>query len=103
MNPKLKILRSLLQTAINDIDSGNSNENDDEINAAIDTLSILNNGIKRYSKRYICDNILHCSESCFNLYLSMGIIPNGYKEIGFKELRWSLKDLDKAIKYRKKI
>ena len=102
MNAKLKILRQLLQKTIDDIDAGNSKDDDESINAAIDVLSTLNNGIKRYSKRYLCDKVLHCSESCFNTYLSMGLIPDGYKEIGFKELRWSIKDMDKALEYRRK-
>lgn len=101
MNVRLKILKALLEKVIQDIDSGNTTDDDEMINKAIDSLSILNNGIQRYSKRYLCDKILHCSESCFNTYLSIGIIPPGYKEIGFKELRWSIKDMEKAIEYRK--
>ena len=102
MNAKLKILRQLLQKTIDDIDAGNSKDDDESINAAIDAISTLNNGIQRYSKRYLCDKVLHCSESCFNTYLAMGLIPDGYKEIGFKELRWSIKDMDKALEYRQK-
>lgn len=101
MNVKLKALRQLLQKMIDDIDAGNSKDDDETLDTAIDVISKLNNGIPRYSKRYLCDNILHCSESCFNTYLSMKIIPPGYKEIGFKELRWSIKDMDKALEYRK--
>lgn len=101
MNAKLKILKQLLYKTIDDIDAGHTNDDDETINAAIDAISILNNGVPRYSKRYLSDNILHCSESCFNTYLSMGIIPPGHKEIGFKELRWSIKDMDKALEYRK--
>lgn len=102
MNAKLKLLRQLLQKMIDDIDAGNSKDDDESINAAIDAISLLNNGIQRYSKRYLCDKVLHCSESCFNTYLSMGLIPPGYKEVGFKELRWSIKDMDAALKYRQK-
>lgn len=102
MNAKLKILRGLLQKTIDNIDAGNSKDDDESINAAIDAISTLNNGIQRYSKRYLCDKVLHCSESCFNTYLAMGLIPDGYKEIGFKELRWSIKDMDKALEYRQK-
>lgn len=102
MNAKLKILRQLLQKTIDDIDAGNSKDDDESINAAIDAISTLNNGIQRYSKRYLCDKVLHCSESCFNTYLAMGLIPDGYKEIGFKELRWSIKDMNKALEYRQK-
>lgn len=100
MNAKLILLKKMLQKAIDDIDAGNSTDDDELINAAIDSVSTLNNGIRRYSKRYLCDNVLHCSESCFNTYLSMGLIPPGYKEIGFKELRWSKADMKDAIKYR---
>lgn len=102
MNAKIKIIRQLLVKVIDDIDNGNYNRTDDEINAAIDSLSILNYGIKRYSKRWLCDNILHCSESCFNHYLSIGIIPEGNKiGIGFKEKCWSINDMRAAIEYRK--
>jgi hypothetical protein len=100
-NKLLELLKTQLLKIVNDIDSGNCNLSDEELETAIDNLSILNKGIRRYSKRYLCDNILHCSESCFNTYLTMGITPPGYKEIGFKELRWSIKDLDKALEYRK--
>jgi len=101
MNNLLQLLKQQLLKIVDDIDSGNCNLSDDELNEAIDKLSILNNGIRRYSKRYLCDNILHCSESCFNTYLSMGLIPPGFKEIGFKELRWSIRDMKEAIEYRK--
>ncbi|MBO6075273.1 MAG: hypothetical protein J6P74_09115 [Paludibacteraceae bacterium] len=101
MNTKLKLLRDLMARIIEDIDAGNSSENEAEIDAAIDMLSTLNHGIKRYSKRWLCDNVLHCSESTFNNYLSMGIIPKGQPAVGFKELSWSIKDMDAAIAYRK--
>ena len=100
MNTKLKLLRDLMAHIVEDIDSGNSTENEAEIDAAIDMLSTLNHGIKRYSKRWLCDNILHCSESTFNNYLALGIIPKGKPAVGFKELSWSIKDMDDAIAYR---
>lgn len=102
MNTKIKLIRQLLAKTIDDIDNGNYDRSDDEINAAIDSLSLLNYGVKRYSKRWLCDNILHCSESCFNHYLSIGIIPDGDKVgIGFKEKSWSINDMKQAIEYRK--
>ena len=101
MNTKLKLLRDLMAHVIEDIDAGNSTENEAEIDAAIDMLSTLNHGIKRYSKRWLCDNVLHCSESTFNNYLSLGIIPKGKPAVGFKELSWSIKDMDDALTYRK--
>lgn len=96
MNVKLKILRKVLEEAINNIDAGNSNHSDDELDDIISSLTKLNRGIKRISKREACERILHCSPSTFDNYIKLGLIPRGHKEYGFKELNWSEKDFDKA-------
>lgn len=93
---KLKILRKVLEEAINNIDAGNSNHSDDELDDIISSLTKLNRGIKRISKREACERILHCSPSTFDNYIKLGLIPRGHKEYGFKELNWSEKDFDKA-------
>lgn len=85
MNAKVKVLRNVLQSVIDDIDNGKYNRVDVEIDVAIEILSLLNLGIKRYSKRYLCDNVLHCSESCFNNYLTLGIISAGEKIVDENE------------------
>ena len=79
MNAKVKVLRNVLQSVIDDIEDGKYDKIDAEIDTTIEVLSLLNLGIKRYSKRYLCDNVLHCSESCFNNYLVLDIIPAGEK------------------------
>lgn len=86
MNVKIRLLRGLLEEAINNIDAGNSNHTEEELNAIIDDLTKLNRGIKRISKTYACEKILHCSPSTFDTYVKLGIIPPGHKEVGFKEL-----------------
>lgn len=96
INVKLKILRKVLEEAINNIDAGNSNHSDDELDDIISSLTKLNRGIKRISKREACERILHCSPSSFDNYIKLGLIPRGHKEYGFKELNWSEKDFDKA-------
>lgn len=96
MNVKLKILRKILEEAINNIDAGNSNHSDDELDDIISSLTKLNRGIKRISKREACERILHCSPSTFDNYIKLGLIPRGHKEYGFKELNWNEKDFDKA-------
>lgn len=106
-NVKLKILRKVLEEAINNIDAGNSNHSDDELDDIISSLTKLNRGIKRISKREACERILHCSPSTFDNYIKLGLIPRGHKDYGFKELSWSEKDFDKATlarikKYRDK-
>ena len=96
INVKLKILRKVLEEAINNIDAGNSNHSNDELDDIISSLTKLNRGIKRISKREACERILHCSPSTFDNYIKLGLIPRGHKEYGFKELNWSEKDFDKA-------
>lgn len=76
------------------IDAGNSNLNEEEMEELVKTLSVLNKGVKRISKAYACEYILHCSPVTFDNYVRAGIISKGKKEIGFNELSWSLKDFD---------
>lgn len=40
------------------------------------------------SKAYICDEVLHVSQSTFNQWLAMGWMPEGRQEKGWKEKRW---------------
>lgn len=91
INVKIRILRGLLEEAINNIDAGNSNHTEEELSEIIDDLTKLNRGIKRISKTYACEKILHCSPSTFDTYVKLGIIPPGHKE-----LSWSEKDFDEA-------
>lgn len=97
---KLNILKRLLQESIDNIDAGNSNFSEEELNNIIKDITKLNRGIKRISKREACERILHCSPSTFDNYLKLGLIPKGNKEYGFKELSWSEKDFDEAVMYR---
>lgn len=100
INSRLRVLRSLLEECINNIDAGNSNHSEEELDSIIKDLTKLNRGIKRISKREACERILHCSQSTFDNYLKIGLIPPGNKEYGFKELSWSEKDFDEATLYR---
>lgn len=100
INIKLRILKGLLEECINNIDAGNSNHSEEELDSIIKNLTKLNRGIKRISKREACERILHCSPSTFDNYLKIGLIPPGHKEYGFKELSWSEKDFDEATLYR---
>lgn len=72
MNVKLKLLRKVLEEAIANIDAGNSNHSDDELDDIISSLTKLNRGIKRISKREACERILHCSPSSFDNYIKLG-------------------------------
>lgn len=100
LSPRLRIIRNLLEEAIKNIDAGNSNNSEEELDCIVKDLTKLNRGIKRISKREACERILHCSASTFDNYLKLGLIPHGHKTYGFKELSWSEKDFDEATMYR---
>lgn len=100
INRRLRIIKELLEEIIKNIDAGNSNSNEEQLECIIKDLTKLNRGIKRISKREACERILHCSLSTFDNYLKLGLIPPGHKEYGFKELSWSEKDFDEATLYR---
>ena len=100
INARLRILKKLLEESINNIDAGNSNHNEKELDAIIKDLTKLNRGIKRISKREACEKILKCSPSTFDNYIKIGLISKGHKEAGFKELSWSERDFDEATMYR---
>lgn len=85
-NCLLDVVKNQLQNAISNIDAGNSNLNEEEMEELVKTLSVLNKGVKRISKAYACEHILHCSTATFDNYVRAGIIPKGKKEIGFNEL-----------------
>lgn len=107
MKLKLQVLKSLLLETIANIDAGNSNRSEEELEEIIQVLTKLNRGIHRISKAYACEHILYCSSSTFDNYIKLGIIPKGRKEYGFKELSWRESDFDEATmlkvrKYRNK-
>lgn len=93
----IELIRNQLVKIIEDIDAGNSNLTEDEALAAMKCL-------KRYSRR---DEVISKVESCEYLGISRskfdslvrdGLIPNGTKHKGFKELSWTRRDLDKYVK-----
>lgn len=92
----LKVIRRLLQKIIDDIDAGNSNINEEDSIKIVKVLSEYtrkDNGISKYAA---CE-YLNMSRATFDNYVREGKIPRGKHEIGFKELRWYKKDLDKFI------
>lgn len=78
-NCLLDAVKNQLQNAISNIDAGNSNLNEEEMEELVKTLSVLNKGVKRISKAYACEHILHCSPATFDNYVRAGIIPKGRK------------------------
>lgn len=97
----LKVIRELLLKIVNNIDVGNSNLTEDEALQAISYLKELTNKEKRLSK---CEayRYLNVSRATFDNYVREGKLPKGQKQAGFKELSWSYKDLNNAIKRLRK-
>lgn len=60
INYRLRVLKGLLEECISNIDAGNSNHSEEELDTIIKDLTKLNRGIKRISKREACECILHC-------------------------------------------
>ena len=87
----LNIIKTLLQQFVNDIDSGNTNINEQEQLEIINLLQKINQ--KELSKIESADYI-GVSRATFDNYVSNGYIPKGKKRLGFKELSWNKKDLD---------
>ena len=93
----LKIIRNLLLRIVDDIDAGNSNICEEDAIEIIDGLRRFTDKEKRLSKYAACE-YLNVSRATFDNYVREGKLPRGNHEIGFKELSWSKKDLDEAIK-----
>ena len=90
----LQLIKSIFQQFINDIDSGNTNINQDQQEELLSLLLQFNQ--KEYSKIEASDYI-GVSRATFDNYISKGFIPKGKKRQGFKELSWKKSDLDKFL------
>ena len=96
----LKVIKSLLERIINDIDCGNSNITEDEAMDIIKIIKSYTDKTQRLSKYQACQK-LNVSRATFDNLVREGIIPRGEKVVGFKELFWKEKTLDEVIKSRR--
>lgn len=94
MNTFTKLIRDLLVSKIEAIDAGNSNIDEESAIAILKAVGDTTDMTKKVSKYKACQ-ILHISRATFDNYIREGKIPKGEHEIGFKELRWSMYDLNK--------
>lgn len=96
----IEVIKRYLLKIVDDIDTGNSNINDEEALELVDTLKRLTDKESRISKYEAC-KYLNISRATFDNYVREGKLPKGKKVAGFKELSYSKKDLDEFIrKYR---
>lgn len=96
----IKLLRKYLVNLIEDIDADNTNITEEEAIKLCGIVKEVTRKDERMSK-YKAYTYLNVSRATFDNYVAQGLLPKGTKEIGYKELSWYKKDLDKFIKDRK--
>ena len=94
MNTFTKLIKDLLVEKIEALDTGNSNIDEESALTIINAINSSTDMNKRVSKYKACQ-ILHISRATFDNYVREGKLPKGTHEQGFKELSWSLYDLNK--------
>jgi predicted DNA-binding transcriptional regulator AlpA len=92
----LRVIREKLLQIINDIDAGNSNISEEEAVEIAKVIQSYTDKTQKMSKYKACQ-YLNISRATFDNYVREGLLPRGKKEIGFKELFWTEKDLDAFI------
>lgn len=92
----LNVIKNLLIQIINNIDTGNSNINEEDEKHIIDCLRKYTHKDEGMSKYSACQ-YLNVSRAKFDNMVKDGLLPEGKKVIGFKEKRWYKRDLDKII------
>ena len=93
----LQTIRKLLVSIIEDIDSGNSNADEEELLEIAKVLRTVTRKDIPMSK-YQAYTYLNISRATFDNLVREGKIPRGKKMAGFKELCWYKKDLKKLLK-----
>ena len=93
MGVLLKSIRKILVELIDRIDSGECATTDEQERMFLDLCTMIADKERRVSKYEAC-RYLNMSRAKFDRYVSEGRIPHGRKSPGFKELSWSLAELD---------
>ena len=90
----LKLIRKLLLKLVDDIDTGNSNIDEEEQKEILDILNRIHSN--RLSKESAC-KYLNMSRATFDNLVRDGKLPRGKKEVDFKELSWTKHELDEYV------
>ena len=85
---------------VDDIDARNSEMTEDEMVKTIHFLKEFNSRDKFISK-YQAYTYLNISRAKFDNLVREGVLPQGKKIEGFKELQWSLKEIRAYMKNKK--
>lgn len=93
----LQAVRKALQLIIDNIDSGNSNLNEEECIAIVDTIKRLSQKERLISK-YQAYTYLNVSRATFDRLVQEGRLPKGKKIASFKELFWDERQIREYMK-----
>ena len=97
----LKVVARMLRSIADKIDGGSISSNPEETMQVMETIKGFVDKEQRLSKYEAC-RYLNISRATFDNYVREGKLPKGQKQAGFKELSWSYKDLNDAIKRLRK-
>lgn len=86
----LNVIRNLLEKILDDIDAGNSNITEDEEKQIIDMLTNITE--PRLSK-YQAMQYLNVSRATFDNLVREGKLPQGTRQVGFKEKFWKKSEI----------
>lgn len=89
----LKLIRNQLKRIIEDIDAGNSNITEQESIELMKHLNTLTNWNNKISK-YEAMQILGVSRATFDNYVRAGKLPEGQRQVGFKEKLWIRQEIE---------
>ena len=90
----MKVIRTILQKWIDDIDADNTNLSYDQQCDLIRVLSNVNIGQENEMNKTQAADYIGVSRATFDNYVRDGFIPKGKQVGNFKELRWYKSDLD---------
>lgn len=93
----LQEIKKHLQRIIDDIDAGNSNLQEKDLEILSDTLVKI--GERRLSEEET-RSYLNISRSMLYKLIDNGKLPKGIKQRGFKEVFWLKSDIDKYLKLK---
>lgn len=93
----IQLIKTAFQQFINDIDSGNTNINEDQ---QLELLSLIQKFNKKEFSKIEAAQYIGVSRATFDNYIVKGLIPKGEKRQGFKELCWYKHDLDNFVKLK---
>lgn len=96
----MKVIRNMLKSLLDNIDAGNFNMTEEEMEETIEFIKDISNRDKYYSREEAA-KYLHMNIQNFDLLRKKGEIPEGIKRAGITNLLWNKKVLDKYIEEHK--